>query len=76
MTDARAQLLQQLLIEAMAHGKRKRFQGSYIDDIRAMRKITAHIRATADPDLKVAAQADLVTIEHTLHQILNYKGIS
>jgi tRNA-splicing ligase RtcB len=35
-----------------------------------------HPSAYKDVDEVMAAQADLVTVEHRLHQVLNYKGTS
>lgn len=63
--QARRELDEQTLVDTMA-GK------AWNQDAKAL--IDEDPRAYKDIDEVMAAQADLVTIDHRLHQILNYKG--
>ena len=63
--QARRELDEQTLVEAMA-GK------AWNNDAKTL--IDEDPRAYKDIDEVMAAQSDLVTIDHRLHQILNYKG--
>jgi tRNA-splicing ligase RtcB len=65
-TAARKQLDHEGLVTAMA-GK------AWNNDVENL--IDEDPRAYKNIDEVMAAQSDLVTIDHTLHQILNYKGV-
>lgn len=57
-------------------GLRTAMEGLVWNDDQAEALLDEDPRAYKDIDEVMAAQADLVTIEHRLHQILNYKGVS
>lgn len=63
---AKRELTQESLVEAMA-GK------AWNGDAAAL--LDEHPAAYKDIDEVMAAQSDLVAVEHTLRQILNYKGV-
>ena len=56
------------LLEGMA--------GKVWNDTDALKLLDEDPRAYKDIDQVMADQDDLVTIEHTLHQVLNYKGVT
>lgn len=66
-TKARAQLTVESLQESMA--------GKTWNDRDAKALLDEHPDSYKDIDQVMADQRDLVKIEHTLHQILNYKGV-
>ncbi len=63
--QAERELTEESLVEAM-QGK------AWNNDAHAL--LDEHPLAYKDIDVVMANQADLVGIEHTLHQVLNYKG--
>jgi hypothetical protein len=50
MTLAEIEQLRELLRQLKAHAKKHKFQGSYLGDISALRKITLEAERTADPE--------------------------
>lgn len=56
-------------------GLRARMAGKAWNDADAVALLDEDPRAYKDIDQVMADQADLVTVEHTLHQVLNYKGL-
>lgn len=56
-------------------GLRTAMEGKTWNDRDAEALLDEDPRAYKDIDAVMADQADLVTVEHTLHQILNYKGL-
>lgn len=70
--EAKRQLTVDSLVEAM---KGKAWNGGPgTRSGNAADLLDEHPDAYKDIDVVMAAQSDLVTVEHTLHQILNYKG--
>ena len=54
---------------------REKMKGRAWDDDKAEALLDEHPQSYKDIDQVMADQADLVRIEHTLCQILNYKGV-
>jgi tRNA-splicing ligase RtcB len=55
-------------------GLRARMAGKAWNDTDAVQLLDEDPRAYKDIDQVMADQADLVTVDHVLHQVLNYKG--
>ena len=56
-------------------GLRTAMAGKEWNDTEAEELLDEDPRAYKDIDAVMAAQSDLVSIDHTLHQVLNYKGV-